>query len=418
MPLRALAVIAILFTILFLLDLYVFQGVKTLTTSWQSNLLRSLMHWGYWIVSLGLPGLMMLALFTLDRSHGFPPLVTTTASLFVTLLVTKIVFVGVLMGGDVLRVAEGAVKWIGGREEETAFMPERRRIVSQLALGIAAIPFASFLYGITKGKYNYKVHRHTVYFKDLPDAFEGFTITQISDVHSGSFDDPDAVRRGVEMAQEQGSDLFVFTGDLVNNVATEFEPYEEMFRGITAPYGKYSILGNHDYGDYAQWDTMEDKHANMERLHRLHAGAGFRLLLNEYVEIEKDGEKIALLGVENWGKGFAQYGDLGKALQGVDPTAFKVLLSHDPTHWDEQVKKHDMPIHLTLAGHTHGMQMGVEIPGVIRWSPSQLRYKKWAGIYEEAGRILHINRGFGFLGFSGRVGIWPEITVLELKKMA
>jgi predicted MPP superfamily phosphohydrolase len=344
--------------------------------------------------------------------------VTTTASLFVTLLVTKIVFVGVLMGGDVLRVAEGAVKWIGGREEETAFMPERRRIVSQLALGIAAIPFASFLYGITKGKYNYKVHRHTVYFKDLPDAFEGFTITQISDVHSGSFDDPDAVRRGVEMAQEQGSDLFVFTGDLVNNVATEFEPYEEMFRGITAPYGKYSILGNHDYGDYAQWDTIEDKHANMERLHRLHAGAGFRLLLNEYVEIEKDGEKIALLGVENWGKGFAQYGDLGKALQGIDPTAFKVLLSHDPTHWDEQVKKHDTPIHLTLAGHTHGMQMGVEIPGVIRWSPSQLRYKKWAGIYEEAGRILHINRGFGFLGFSGRVGIWPEITVLELKKMA
>jgi predicted MPP superfamily phosphohydrolase len=415
MPLRAFAFMAIFFTLFFLLDLYVFQGVKSLTAGMQSSLARKAVRWGYWILSIGLPVLLVVALFTLDRSKGISPFLSLTSSLFITLFVTKLVFVAVLMGGDMLRLGEGLVKWIKGSPEPTAFLPERRRFVSQLALGVAAIPFASFLYGIAKGKYNYKVHRHTVYFKDLPDAFEGFTITQISDVHAGSFDDPDAVRRGVEMARDEGSDLFVFTGDLVNNMASEFEPFVDMFREITAPFGKFSIFGNHDYGDYVPWTSQADKQANLDHLKALHARAGFRLLLNEHVLIEKDGEQLSLVGVENWGKGFAQHGDLGKALQGVPRDSFKVLLSHDPTHWDEEVKGLENPIHLTLSGHTHGMQMGVEIPG-FRWSPSQYRYKKWAGLYEEAGKILHINRGFGFLGFSGRVGIWPEITVLELRK--
>jgi len=415
MPLRAIAFLAVFFGLIFALDWYAFQGVRALTAPLQSALLRKGLRWGYWLVSAGLPALMVVAVFTADRSKGITPLMSYSASIFITLLVTKLVFVAVLFGGDIVRVAEGIFNRIKGPAEDTAFLPERRRFVGMLALGIASIPFASFLYGMTKGKYLYKVHRHTLYFDDLPPAFDGFTITQISDVHSGSFDDKDAVRRGVELAQEQQSDLFVFTGDLVNNAAHEFEPYLEMFQQLRAPFGQFSIFGNHDYGDYTPWPSEEDKKANLERLKEYHRQAGFRLLLDEHVLIEKDGQQLALLGVENWGIGFGQRGDLKKASQGLSRDTFKILLSHDPTHWDHEVKQFENPVHLTLSGHTHGMQMGVEIPG-FRWSPSQYRYPKWAGVYEEAGRILHINRGFGFLGFSGRVGIWPEVTVLELKK--
>ncbi|MCB9283819.1 MAG: metallophosphoesterase [Lewinellaceae bacterium] len=415
MSFRALAFMAVFLTTIFLLDLYVFQGVRSLTATLQSVVTRRAVRWGYWIVSIGLPAMVFLGMFTMDRSKGFPPLLTWSASLFISLFVTKIVFVAVLMGEDVVRLVEGVVKRIQGTPEQTPFMPDRRKFVSQLALGLAAIPFTSFLYGITKGKYHYKVHRHTLYFKDLPEAFDGFTITQISDVHSGSFDDPEAVQRGVDLANDQRSDLFLFTGDLVNNQATEFEPYQEMFKKISAPYGKFSILGNHDYGDYVPWPSPEAKEANMQRLYKYHADAGFRLLRDEHVVLEKDGQQLALLGVENWGLGFGERGDLKKAAQGLPQDTFKILMSHDPSHFDAQVKTFPNPIHLTLSGHTHGMQMGVEIPG-FRWSPIKYRYPKWAGVYEDAGKILHINRGFGFLGFSGRVGIWPEVTVLELRR--
>ena len=223
------------------------------------------------------------------------------------------------------------------------------------------------------------------------------------------------MRRGIELVNAQKSDLFVFTGDIVNNKAEELDPYLEHFSQIRAPYGQFSILGNHDYGDYYRWPSANDKSENFEQLKAHHAAMGYRLLLDEHEVIEKDGQKLAVLGVENWGLGFGQRGDLAKALQGLDPATFKVLLSHDPTHWESEVKSYPVPVHLTLSGHTHGMQMGVEIPGLIKWSPAKFRYPHWAGLAEEAGRMLYINRGFGFLGFSGRVGIWPEITVLELR---
>jgi uncharacterized protein len=394
----------------FLLDWYAFQGVKTLTANLQ---LRRGIHWGYWLVSAGLPLTLIASLMVMGRMN---PVSATAGSLFITLLVTKLVFVLVLMGGDVWRVGEGLLNRLGGSSPgEHSFLPERRKFVGQLALGVAAIPFASFLYGITKGKYNFKVHRHTLFFEDLPSAFDDFTITQISDVHSGSFDNAEAVRRGVELVNAQQSDLFVFTGDLVNNAASEFEPWIDIFRQIRAPFGQYAILGNHDYGDYSAWPSKAAKQANFEKLKQHHTTTGFRLLLDEHVNIEKDGQQIALLGVENWGLGFGKRGDLNKALHGVPDDAFKILLSHDPSHWDTEVKQHPSPVHLTLSGHTHGMQMGVEIPG-LKWSPVKYRYPKWAGLYSEAGKYINVNRGFGFLGFSGRVGIWPEITVLELRR--
>jgi hypothetical protein len=412
MRIGAIVFLSVLLFLLILLDWYVFQGIKSLTTNMQSQATRQGIHWAYWLVNAGFPVFIAVIYLNLGRMNT---MFMTIGSLFLTLLVTKLVFVAVLAGGDLFRMAEGGFNWLTSNAGEDGFVPGRRKFVSQLALGVAVIPLTSFLYGIAKGKYDYKVHRHTLFFDDLPDSFDGFTITQISDVHSGSFDDADAVRKGVEMINAQKSDLFVFTGDLVNSVASEFEPWIDLFKTIKAPYGQFSILGNHDYGDYHHWPLESEKSLNLATLMRYHAETGFRLLLDENIPIEKDGEKIYLMGVENWGVGFGKRGDLKKALQHVPDDAFKILLSHDPSHWDHEVKNTPAPVQLTLSGHTHGMQMGVEIPG-LRWSPSKYRYPKWAGVYEEAGKYLHVNRGFGFLGFSGRVGIWPEITVMELKK--
>jgi predicted MPP superfamily phosphohydrolase len=282
---------------------------------------------------------------------------------------------------------------------------------------VAAVPFTAFFYAMLKGKYDYRIHRETLYFSDLPDAFDGFTITQLSDIHSGSFDNSAAVQRGIDLAQAQKSDLFVFTGDLVNNAAWEIEPYIDRFRQLKAPYGQFSILGNHDYGDYIQWNSEAEKAANLDKLKEHHKALGYRLLLDESLEIEKGGQKISLIGVQNWGKGFIQIGNLDKALKGVDQNAFKVLLSHDPTHWEEKVRFNPTTIHLTLSGHTHGAQFGIETAN-FRWSPVKYRYLDWAGLVNEKNRYLYVNRGFGFLAFSGRLGIWPEITVITLRKKA
>ncbi|MBD3748296.1 MAG: metallophosphoesterase [Sphingobacteriales bacterium] len=272
-----------------------------------------------------------------------------------------------------------------------------------------------FAYGMIRGKYRYRVIKQVLFFDDLPKAFDGFTITQISDVHSGSFDSVKGVQKGIDLIKAQNSDLFVFTGDLVNNKSSEIVPWISMFAQIKAKYGQFSILGNHDYGDYIQWPSEAKKQENLEDLKRHHQKIGFNLLLDEHIEIEKEGDKIILAGVENWGVGFGERGDLDRALAETKTNDFKILLSHDPSHFDAQVKTYPSKIHLTLSGHTHGMQFGFEAFG-LKWSPVSLRYKHWSGLKEEMGSYLYVNRGFGFLGFSGRVGIWPEITVLELRK--
>jgi predicted MPP superfamily phosphohydrolase len=256
-----------------------------------------------------------------------------------------------------------------------------------------------------------------LHFDDLPEAFDGYRITQISDIHSGSFDDREKIVYAIDLIKEQDSDVILFTGDLVNNKASEMHSWKELFGQLSAKDGVYSVLGNHDYGDYVNWNSKEEKHQNLEDLKYLQREMGFDLLLNESRYIERNGEKIALIGVENWGRGgFKKAGDLKKASENIDPNDFKILMSHDPSHWEDVVINDDYHYHLTLSGHTHGMQFGIEIPGWIKFSPIQWRYKYWAGIYQELGQYINVNRGFGFLGYPGRVGMWPEITVIELKK--
>jgi predicted MPP superfamily phosphohydrolase len=260
------------------------------------------------------------------------------------------------------------------------------------------------------------VVRRTLFFDDLPQNFDGFTITQLSDIHSGSFDDEVAVQQGIDLANAQGSDVLLFTGDIVNNVAEEIEHWQQHFAQLTAPMGVFSILGNHDYGDYIEWESKEAKAQNLQKLKDIHGKMGFDLLLNEHRTLRKGDQKITLAGVENWGKPpFPQYGDLNQALQGSAHN-FIVLMSHDPSHWRAKVLDYAQKIHLTLSGHTHGMQFGIEIPGWFKFSPVKWKYPEWADLYTEKGRNLYVNRGFGFLGFPGRVGIMPEITVITLKK--
>nr|AOE05729.1 phosphoesterase [uncultured bacterium] len=321
-----------------------------------------------------------------------------------------------MFGEDIFRLVKGGVNKLTGSAQGGA-IPSRRKFVSQIALGLAAIPFASILYGVIKGRYNFKVLKYTLSFDDLPEAFDGYKITQISDVHSGSFDNAEKLDYAIDLINEQASDAILFTGDMVNNEAAEMEPWKDTFARLKARDGKFSVLGNHDYGDYIDWPTPEAKIANLDRLKEIQKEMEFKLLLNEHHYIEKDGQRLAIVGVENWGEGgFKKAGDLNKAISGLAQDDFKILMSHDPSHWEYEVKDHPEHFHLTLSGHTHGMQFGIEIPGWFKWSPVKWRYKYWAGIYEDAKQYINVNRGFGYLAFPGRVGIWPEITVIELKK--
>ena len=409
-----LPIFLIIAVISFIFDWYVFSGLKTLTNEWKSQLARALVTYGFPLLSVTVTVVFLISFGTMRGTRGMSHFNEWMLSLFLAFFVTKLVFSIVLGLGDLGGFFVGLYSLVAEPGAKTHF-PSRRKFISELAVLLAAFPFFGFLYAIVRGKYDYKVHRQTIYFDELPEAFDGFTITQLSDIHAGSFDNEGAMQKGIDLAQSQKSDLFVFTGDLVNNHSDEIEQYIDNFSKLRSPYGQFSILGNHDYGDYVQWDSPKDKEANLDKLKLHHKDLGFRLLLNEHVEIEKGGQKIALIGIENWGKGFKQEGDLKKAMLGVDESAFKILLSHDPTHWEEQVRYNPIDIHLTLSGHTHGAQFGVEVAG-LRWSPVQYRYLDWAGLINQKNRYLYVNRGFGFLAFSGRLGIWPEITVITLKK--
>lgn len=303
---------------------------------------------------------------------------------------------------------------VGNPPEGSRFI-SRFTFISQTALILGAALTSGLAYGMTN-RYRYKIRRVQVKLNGLPEEFKGLRIAQISDIHSGSFDDPEAVSEGVASIMNEKPDLILFTGDLVNNRAEEIEPYIEVFKAMEAPLGVYSVFGNHDYGDYVPWPSDEAKVQNLERLKLHHASMGWRLLLNEHVILERNNQQIALIGIENWGaRGFTKYGDMKKAVAGLENSDIpvKILLSHDPSHWDAQVRQEYPDISLTLSGHTHGMQFGIDIPG-FQWSPVQYLYKQWAGLYQEQNQYLYVNRGFGFLGYQGRVGILPEISMIEL----
>jgi predicted MPP superfamily phosphohydrolase len=376
--------------------------------------------WTYWLITTALYAWLIIAVSMSANSDAGPrPMFSNLFGVLLMFFVSKMVLSSILMFEDIFRLLSAGVCYtmnmFGERNSEVAYLPERRRFISQLGLLLASIPFLSILYGMVRGKHQYTVHREELYFDELPPEFDGFTVTQISDVHSGSFSDRQAVERGIELINEQASDVVLFTGDLVNDKAEEMEPWVEVFEKIKAPLGKFSILGNHDYGDYTRWPSVDAKQQNMQDLYEVHRRIGFELLRNERRTLERNGKKLNLLGVENWGvPPFPQHGDLNKASEGIEEGEFNLLMSHDPSHFDLEVKNYPKKMHLTLSGHTHGMQFGIEIPG-FKWSPVKYRYPKWAGLYEDLGRYLYVNRGFGFIGFHGRVGIWPEITVVVLK---
>ena len=303
-----------------------------------------------------------------------------------------------------------------GSENAISFIPQRRLFLSQLSILLASIPASALLIGMIRGKYNYKVIKHQLSFERLPVDFHGFKIIHISDFHCGSFDNKKKFSYGIDLINQQNADIILFTGDMVNNIADEILPWKELISSLKAPYGKYAVLGNHDYGDYTAWDKQEDKINNFKKLIALENEMGFTVLNNRNEKIKIKDSSIDLLGVENWGSGFKQKGNLDMALGGTKPEDFKILMSHDPTHWQEKVLVHQQKIDLTLSGHTHGMQFGIEIPGIIKWSPAKYRYKHWAGIYQEFDQLINVNRGFGFLAYPGRVGIYPEITCITLQK--
>jgi predicted MPP superfamily phosphohydrolase len=388
---------------------YSFQAIKTLTSAKWIGMVYLL------FVAFVIGNLLLHTLY-FERTPQTEPRLMYAIGFFISLFVFQAVLTFVLLAEDVIRIPQAIYHFFTRIPGEVQFMPARRVLISKIALGLAALPFTSLLYGMYRGKYNYKVLAYELEYEDLPEAFDGFTITQISDIHSGSFDNPEKVAYGIDLINQQQSDLVLFTGDLVNNKAAEIKPWIPYFSKISATYGIYSVLGNHDYGDYTRWETEELKSKNMESLFQSQKEMGWKLLLNEADFIEKKGARLAIVGVENWGNGFKQAGDLDRALAKVEEKDFKILLSHDPSHWEAKVLPHPYKVHLTLSGHTHGMQFGIEIPGWIKWSPVKWRYKQWAGIYEASNQKLNVNRGFGYLAYPGRVGMWPEISVITLKR--
>jgi len=376
-------------------DIYFFQAVKTLTDN-------TFILWAYWLVDVLIAAGFVYLIAGRRTGRQQTSLIAGLMAMTLLTFVPKIFGAPVLLLEDITRLFR--------------HFPPRSLWVSQFDAGIAGFVFLSLLYGMTGGRHRYKVHRVTLKFPDLPAAFDGFTITQLSDIHAGSFSSRKGVEKGINLVNKQKSDLLLFTGDLVNNKASEMNAWKDTFARLQAPYGKYSVLGNHDYGDYTHWDSEQAKSANLVSLKNVHKEMGFKLLLNNSARIEKDGQHIALIGVENWGKGgFHKYGDLSRAAANVPDDEFKVLMSHDPSHWEAKTLEHEKHINLTLAGHTHGMQFGIELFG-FQWSPVKYMYPQWAGLYQKNGKYLYVNRGFGFLGFKGRLGIWPEITVITLKK--
>jgi len=406
----------IFLVVLFLIDLYAYKGVNSALAN-HSIPLRRIVRFLYWIVSVGILGLLVWTLISMQdpkerRDHSY---VFSLVALFLLFFLPKLIMVIFEALEDLLQLGRWCwSRMLPGPTNGTGEVLDRSHFLSQLGLILAAVPFVGVLYGVTKGRRNFNVAHVPIRSSVLPEAFNGLRIVQISDMHLGSYgEDISIVKKGMELIQAENPDMILFTGDLVNDYAEEAERFIELMADLKAPMGKFSILGNHDYSDYVKWEDPVAKAKNLDQLKTVHARMGFRLMMDEHLSVERNGEQIGLLGIQNWGKRFQKYGDLRKAMKGTEHFPFRILMSHDPTHWEEQVR--GTGIDLTLSGHTHGAQLGVKL-GHSTYSPAQWVYDHWAGLYTEASQSLYVNRGFGFIGFPGRVGMPPEITVLELQR--
>ena len=428
--------------ILLLLDTYVFQAIKTVSQS-LSPKTKSIIYIIFWSVS-ALTVIGFLIFSNTDQNFLPKKIRSYLFAMIMALFVAKVTAVIFFFVDDIRRI----IQWAGGKLLQKKAVTDttdgdaisRSVFLSWLGLGVGGGFFGSLIYGFSN-KYNYDIKRVQIAFDNLPAGFKGIRILHISDIHSGSFTDKKAVQHGVNEILNEKADIILFTGDLVNDMATEMEDFKDIFSQLKAPMGVYSTFGNHDYGDYVRWPDRNEEHEakekaadrhlltpaqqkNLDDLKKVHASMGWRLLLDEHVSIKRGGDEIALLGVQNIsGKGeqslnakrgrFYSYGNLSNAHAGSEKYPFKILMSHDPSHWEAQVLKEYPDVDLMLSGHTHGMQFGIDIPG-FKWSPVQYVYKQWAGLYEEAKQKLYVNCGFGFIGYPGRVGILPEITVITL----
>lgn len=404
----------LLVAILLAIDVYAFQGFRTLAQPW-SYRAKAVFYSLFWAIPL----ITLVYFFaeSMDWAGGWSKSTVTFLRTFIFIAyLSKFLLIPLLLVDDVRRIATMAYHGLTG---EHRFDAGRSRFLTQMGVFLASIPFLSLTYGVLRNAYRYKVFRKTVHLDDLPEALDGLRIIQISDIHSGSFTFKEPVKNAIDLINREMADLVFFTGDLVNSRADEMDDFVDVFDKIEAKHGVYSVLGNHDYGDYHEWPSKTHKTANLEKLKNTHRRMGWDLLLNEHRQVEINGEKVAVLGVENYSAHprFPKYGDLERAYRGAEDAGLKLLLSHDPTHWREQVLTDDyQDIAVTFSGHTHGMQFGVEIPGWFRWSPIKYVYKDWAGLYSTGNQHLYVNRGLGFLGYPGRVGILPEITVMELRR--
>jgi predicted MPP superfamily phosphohydrolase len=399
--------------LILLIDVYVFQAVRTVMVG-SAPLLKRSAYIIYWALSLFTLGTVLLAMFT--RGTAPNPMRMQVANILFIFFISKVVIVLFLLVDDLVRLTQLISNTVRG-PESPKFNLGRHKFLSQMALVMGAIPLGTLVWGMVKGAYDYQVKKVTLRFPNLPPAFEGFRLLQITDLHTGSFHSEEPLQKAVQIINQQACDVVVFTGDLVNNVAAEVEPYVDILGQIKAKTGVFSILGNHDYGDYMQWETAAQKVQNLADLKNAHKRMGWDLLLNEHRVLERDGQKIVLLGVENWGHrmNFPKYGIMSKAYEGTQEYPVKILLSHDPSHWDGEVNQKYQDVDLMLSGHTHGMQFGVNIPG-FKWSPVQYVYRQWSGLYQKGKQYLYVNVGLGFLGYHGRVGFLPEITVFEFKR--
>lgn len=409
-----------------LIDFYVWQAIKIVMRSLSASTQR-IIGFGFW-------GLTVFSIISIIAIFSYMPISPPIKASFRTFLmagifiiyISKIFSVLVLIIDDLIRLGKWVVSYFQGDNAVQQVVTEnipvaaekisRSEFLAKTALAVGGLHAGGMAWGILSGAHDYRVRNVTLRLKNLPKQFDGMKIAQLSDIHSGSFFNKTAVKGGVEMLMKEKPDVFFFTGDLVNNIAPEVKDYMDIFSKIKAPLGTFSTLGNHDYGDYTQWESPEKKVQNLKDLMNVHKTMGWDLLMDEHRALKVDGESIGILGIQNWGAGgFSKHGDLAKASQNTQDFPVKLLLSHDPSHWRAQVvspKYKDIDV--AFAGHTHGMQYGVEL-GSFKWSPVQLRYKEWAGLYEEGDQKLYVNRGFGYIGYPGRLGILPEITIFELK---